>query len=96
MILMNWLRGMHKIEYAKPFLKQYKKLTPSIQRKVKIAIKKFEIEPKDQSLKAHKLSGKLSRFYSFSVDNNYRIVFEIDKQSGKIFFLKVGGHEVYR
>jgi addiction module RelE/StbE family toxin len=87
---------MHRIEYTKPFLKQYKKLSPSVQRKTKEAIKKFEIEPKDQSLRAHKLSGRLSKFYSLSVDHSYRIVFEIDKLSGKIFLLKVGGHEIYK
>jgi proteic killer suppression protein len=87
---------MHKIQYSKAFLKQFKKLSPDLKRKTKEAIKRFEKNPKDLSLKAHKLTGRLDNFYSFSIDYKFRIIFEIDKQLGQIIFLKVGGHDVYR
>jgi addiction module RelE/StbE family toxin len=86
---------MLKVKYTKPFLKQFKKLSPAIQKKAKLAIKKFEKNPKDKSLKAHKLSGELKDFYSFSVDYKYRIVFEIRKETKEINLLKIGDHKVY-
>jgi len=86
---------MLKVKYTKPFLKQFKKLSPTIQKKAKSAIKKFGSSPKDKSLKAHKLSGELKNFYSFSVDYKYRIVFEINKKTKVINLLKIGNHEVY-
>lgn len=87
---------MIKIKYTKLFIKQYSKLNKALQKKVKSAILKFETNPKDPSLKAHKLSGRLSKFYSLSVDHNYRIVFEMNKKTGGVYLLKVGGHEIYK
>jgi len=87
---------MLKINYTKAFLKQFKKLTPSIQKKAKLAIKKFKDNPKDNSLKSHKLGGKLDGFYSFSVDYDYRIVFEINKKKGVVILLKIGNHKIYQ
>lgn len=86
---------MLKIKYTKPFLKQFKKLTPTIQSKAKSSIKKFEKNPKDKSLRAHKLSGELKDFYSFSVDYKFRIVFEINKKTKEVNLLKIGNHGVY-
>ena len=86
---------MPKVNYTKAFFRQYKKLPLSLKNKTKIAIKKFESNPKDEGLKAHKLNGKLSHFYSFSVDFKTRIVFEINSE-GQFLFLKIGGHGVYK
>ncbi|NCS98962.1 type II toxin-antitoxin system mRNA interferase toxin, RelE/StbE family [Candidatus Parcubacteria bacterium] len=85
-----------KIFYTKHFIKQYKKLTPSLKKKTKLSINKFQKNPKNKTLKAHKLSGQLSGFYSFSVDYRYRVVFEIDKKNNQIILLKVGGHQIYQ
>jgi len=93
---MNLLKNMLKIKYTKPFLKQFKKLSPILKIKTQTAIKKFQKNPKDSSLKTHKLHGELANFYSFSVDFNYRIVFEINKKEGNFVFLKIGNHEVYK
>lgn len=87
---------MHNIFYTRNFLKQFKKLEVSIQEKARQRITLFEKDPKDASLKAHKLSGLLAGFYSFSVASNYRIVFSLDKKKRAICFLKIGTHDVYR
>ena len=87
---------MLKIKYTKPLLKQFKKLSPNLKSKTQKAIKKFQKKPKDVSLKTHKLNGELANFYSFSVDFNYRIIFEINKKEGIFNFLKIGNHEVYK
>ena len=87
---------MLNVVYTKSFLKQYSKLNLSLKIKTKKAIKQFQINPKDKTLKPHKLTGRLMNFYSFSVDYKYRIVFEINKKNNQIILLKVGGHEIYK
>lgn len=86
---------MLNVKYTKLFLRQFKKLSPVIQKKAKIAIEKFQKNPKGKSLKAHKLKGELQDFYSFSIDYKYRIVFEIKKDKKEINLLKVGDHKIY-
>lgn len=85
---------MLKIVYTKPFLKQFSKLQKQIQEKAKKAILIFQKNPKDHTLKAHKLEGKLKDFYSFSVDYKIRIVFELLDDNA--VFLKIGNHDIYK
>lgn len=87
---------MLKVVYTKSFLRQYKKISPNIKIKTKQSIKKFQKNPKDESLKSHKLNGPLADFYSFSVDYNLRIVFELDMKNNGAILLKIGGHEIYK
>jgi addiction module RelE/StbE family toxin len=87
---------MFEIEYTKKFLKQYSKLTSTIKKKTKKSIDKFQKNPKDVSLKPHKLTGILADKYAFSVDYQYRIVFEINKEKQCFVFLKIGTHEIYK
>jgi len=83
-----------KISYSSKFEREYRKLPSSIK---KIAEKKeeiFRIDPFDVRLKTHKLKGGLKDFWSFSIDNKYRIIFEfISKQ--EIWFHSVGTHAIY-
>jgi addiction module RelE/StbE family toxin len=87
---------MLEIEYTKSFLKQYSKLNPLVRRKTKTAINKFQKNPKDSSLKSHKLNGILADKYAFSVDHQYRIVFQMNKEKGSFEFLKIGTHQIYK
>lgn len=48
-----------RIIFNSTFEKQYRKLNPILQRKVDIAIEKFEVNPFDISLMNHNLTGKL-------------------------------------
>lgn len=84
-----------KIIYSSKFAKEYIKLP----RKIKLIAEKkekiFRKDPFDPKLKTHKLSGKLKDFYSFSIDYQYRIIFEfVDKNT--IWFHSAGTHEIYR
>jgi len=87
---------MLNIIFSRSFLRQAKKLTHSQRKKLTIAIQKFEKNPKDASLRAHKLTGKLDDLCSFSVGYHLRVVFEINKKRREIYLLKVGGHEIYK
>lgn len=80
---------------AKQFQKSFKKLPIDIQ---KTAIQKdqlFRNNPYSPQLKTHKLKGKLSKFYSYSVKYSYRIVFEFaDKDT--VIYQDIGTHEIYK
>ena len=83
-----------KIYYSSKFAKEHKRLP----LKVKIAAEKkeklFRQDPFDPILKTHKLSGRLKEYYSFSIDHEYRIIFEFFKKD-TVWFHSVGTHEIY-
>ncbi len=82
------------IEYSPTFQKMYKKLPNEIKD---LAEKKELLFRQDQfhpSLHTHKLHGKLSGFYAFSVNYKYRIVFDI-LNNDTIRFHEIGGHGIY-
>jgi len=84
-----------KIYYSSKFAKEYKRLP----KKVKLLAEKKEVifrkNPFEATLKTHKLSGKLKDYYSFSVDYQTRIIFEI-RDKNTVWFHSVGTHEIYR
>jgi len=84
-----------KIYYSSKFAKEYRRLP----KKIKLLAEKKEIvfrkDPFDPRLNTHKLSGKLKVYYSFSIDFQYRIIFEF-AQKDVIWFHSVGTHEIYR
>ena len=64
----------------------------------KIAEKKEQIFRKDPftpQLKTHKLKGSLKDFFSFSINQKYRIIFEF-VNSHTIWFHSVGEHSIYK
>ena len=84
-----------KIYYSSRFASEYKKLPLRIK---KIAEKKEQIfrnNPFDPRIKTHKLKGSLRGFFSFSINQKYRIVFEMIK-SDIIWFHSVGDHSIYK
>lgn len=84
-----------QIEYSTNFVKQFKKLTPQAQKEAIKAELLFKKDPFSQKIKTHRLSGKLSGLWAFSIDYRNRIIFEfVDK--GKVVFYKIGTHEIYR
>ena len=55
----------------------------------------FTIDPFHQSLKTHKLSGKLKDLWSFSVGSSERVIFYFP-EDGNAVFVDIGSHdEVY-
>jgi len=84
-----------QIEYSTNFVKQFKKLTPQVKGQAVKAELLFKKNPFSPKIKTHKLTGKLSGLWVFSIDYRNRIIFEfMDK--GKALFYKIGTHEIYR
>lgn len=84
-----------RIYYSEKFAKAYKKLPKRIKLLAEEKEKIFRANPFAPPLKSHKLKGKLSNFYSFSVSYNWRIVFHFEEDDVVGFDL-IGTHEVYR
>ena len=64
-----------QIIYSPIFLRQYRKLELDIQKSAEMKEGIFRKNPFDTRLKTHKLHGRLSDLWAFSVTNKYRIVF---------------------
>jgi len=67
-------------------------------KKVKLLAEKkelvFRTNPHSKQLKTHKLQGKLNNFWSFSINREYRIVFEF-REKNNIWFHSVGTQHIY-
>ena len=85
------------IKASHKFKKQYKKLSPALQKKAKEEIDRFAKNPFEISLKNHKLQGQLKGFRSFSVTADIRIIFEERQGYVLVIFLDIGRHDhVYK
>ena len=83
------------IRYSASFLKSVSLLPKHVQTRVSRQIEAFKKDHRYPSLRVHKLKGRLSDFYAFRVDSDYRILFE--KLDGNIVLLhKIGSHDLYR
>ena len=83
-----------KIYYSSRFAKEYKKLPLKIKT---LAEKKeviFRKDPHHPILKTHKLTGKLKEYFAFSINYEYRIIFEF-REKNIVWFYSVGTHAIY-
>ncbi len=84
-----------EIIYSPTFLKKYKKLPYKIKELAENKEVVFRKNPFNPTLKTHKLHGKFKDLYSFSINHQYRIIFEIEKEQVFIFLL-IGKHNIYK
>jgi addiction module RelE/StbE family toxin len=77
------------IRYSKKFKKQYAKLTPKLQQKTKDAISLWAINPRDESLRLHQLSGKMKRFHSIDITGDVRALYEVI--GGEVYLYQMVG-----
>ena len=76
------------------FKRSFKKLPKNIQQLTITKNKIFRENPHAPSLKTHKLKGKLSSFWSYSVKYSYRVVFEfVDDKT--VIYHDIGTHAIY-
>jgi addiction module RelE/StbE family toxin len=89
MIEAAWDQGF-KRSYRKRIHKH-----PHLKRQFRDKMAQFLEDPFDSHLRTHKLSGKLKGTWAFSINEEYRVLFEfIDKY--KVLLIDFGTHdEVY-
>ena len=83
-----------EIRYNREFEKQFLLLPSKIQKKAIKCEKIFRENSFHQSLRLHKLKGKLDGLWSISVDMKHRIIFE-PLDNGVILFISIGIHAIY-
>ena len=77
--------------FRKALAKKIKR-NPSIEEKFFEKLEIFLNDPYHPSLKTHKLSGKLSKAWSFSITSDCRVVFYFASQT-KVVFFDIGTHD---
>lgn len=82
------------ISYAPAFLRQLKKLPKDMLEEVLSKIEQFKKDTNNISLKNHKLHGRLSGRYSFSVNYETRIIYRLKGKQYQL--LDIGNHDLYR
>lgn len=80
--------------YAPRFVRQFKRLHIELQEETFQKIDLFRNVKNHAVLKVHKLHGKFSNSYSFSVNYKTRIVFEYVSKT-EVALLSIGDHDVY-
>ena len=85
---------MFEIVISKQFARQFRKLDAHLKDEVIEKLELLKDPVNHQSLKVHKLNGRLANKYSFSVNYKIRVVFSYPVPT-EIFLLLVGSHEVY-
>jgi len=84
-----------KILYKPTFVRQYGKLDENLQTEILEKIELFKNISNHESLKVHKLHGKLKDCYSFYVNYKIRIVFTWESKEEAVLMV-IGDHDIYK
>jgi len=84
-----------KILYSSKFAREYRKLPLRVKKIAEGKEQIFRKNPFDQRLKTHKLKGNFRGFLSFSINQRYRIIFELIN-SNTAWFHVIGEHSIYK
>ncbi|MDO8552246.1 MAG: type II toxin-antitoxin system mRNA interferase toxin, RelE/StbE family [bacterium] len=84
-----------EIYTASQFRRKFKKLPEEVKRCAKEREVIFRDDPFNPKLETHKLHGKYSKFWAFSITNRYRIMFDF-LPDGSVAFVDVDTHDMYR
>lgn len=84
-----------KVVYYLRFRRKFKKSSPALKELILEKTALFVNNPFNPELKSHKLTGRLSSCWSFSLNYSLRVMFTFidDNTTG---FLDLGGHEIYK
>jgi len=83
------------IIYSPTFARGYKKLSKEVALAAEKKEKIFRNNPFDSRLRTHKLHGELKEFWSFSINEDYRVIFEFTSRQ-IVWFHFVGKHDIYK
>lgn len=83
------------IDFTPHFLKSFSRLPLAIQELAKKKDSWFCRNPFDSRLRTHKLKGKLSGTWAYSINRNYRVLFRF-LNGDEVIYYDVGTHGIYR
>ncbi len=79
--------------FEKKFEKYKNKLTEDEKYKLRKKLEIFSRDIFDKRLRTHKLKGRLSDYYAFSITYYDRMVFKVLDDEG-IYFIEIGSHDI--
>lgn len=88
---MKILRSYTTPQFEKDFLNLPEKIKSKSKKKIKL----FEEDCFCKILDTHKLKGVLQNFWSFSIDDNYRVIFRFLPEQEVIYY-RIGPHKIYK
>lgn len=86
-----------KIDFARTFKKQFRKLSYENQSRVEKALDTFIDDPFSPTLRNHKLSGTQKGIHSISAAYDLRLLYREEGDHAIVLFIELGTHEkVYK
>ncbi len=82
-----------EILYTARFIRSYKKLPVLVQGDVEKALEDFKRKENHETLRLHKLHGRMKQYHAFSANFEYRIVVKVEKDC--VYCMDVGDHSIY-
>ncbi len=79
-----------KVAYSKHFIKQSKKLDPTLRNRLVQRIRLFSINPLDSQLRNHQLKGKYKQYRSIDITGDYRALYLL--RNDEAIFDIIGTH----
>jgi toxin HigB-1 len=90
----------YEITYTHKYNKKaakFLKTHPDLKKQYQKTLEMLEIDPYHNSLRLHKLKGKLKSFYSASINISYRVTLDFVVDDKQIIPLDIGNHDfIYR
>lgn len=80
-----------RVTASSRFLRRAKKLREPGASLLRAALRRFAADPQDPLLRTHKLKGDLADYWSFSVDDDLRVLFRRDGED--VFLVNLGSHD---
>ena len=82
------------IQFKKDFRKQYKKLSPKLQKLFQERFRIFQDDPFGSILNNHSLAGKYKKCRSINISGDLRAIYTTERDT--VIFLVIGTHsELY-
>ena len=89
---------MIEIAFSSSFKRAFKKRIQGLsflEEKFWNRVEIFKLDPFDNRINTHKLSGDLKELWSFNVDYDVRVIFYfVDNSKKKVVFVDIGKHDV--
>lgn len=87
---------MYKLIFTESYVKRAKKFAakhPELLKQYKKTLQLMELNPTHPSLRLHKLEGRLSDYYSVSINMTYRITIDFIIKEKEIIPVNIGKHD---
>ena len=80
-----------RVRASSRFLRKAKKLREPRASLLRAALRRFAADPQDPLLRKHKLKDDLSDYWSFTVDDDLRVLFRWEGTG--VFLVNLGSHD---